>query len=179
MEGGLHMRKFNLSIAFVLLVAIALGTYSISQAQSDSADAEVTINSQAVFISLTTTFVGSDVTATDVENGFTPFTPATLNVDATAAYQLGADTSTSGNTSAPVGAAFTSTNSEDSACQVDIDNDSTFENGDAVTPLTGQAITTGTGGTDHDIDLQIDWTQYSNAPSGAYTCSVRVTVTEE
>lgn len=173
------MKNFKLIAVLLLITAVAFGFQTISQAQSASADAEVTIANQAVFISLTTTFVGSDVTAADVEAGLTAFTPATFNVDSTSPYQIDADTSLSGNTAAPVGATFAALKSADSACQVDIDNNGSFEDGDAVTALTGQTVTTGTAGTDHVMDLQIAWTQYTDAPSGNYTCSVRATVTEE
>jgi hypothetical protein len=171
------MKNIKFIAVLLLIGAVAFGFQTVSQAQSDTADAEVTIANQAVFIALGTTFTGSDVTAADIVAGLTAFTAATFDVDSTSPYQIDADTSLSGNTAAPAGALPAGI--EDAACQVDIDNNGTFEDGDAVTALTGQAITTGGASTVHTMDLQIDWTQYTDAPSGNYTCSVRATVTEE
>jgi len=152
----------------------------MSPAQTDTATSSTTITNQAVFVTVTTPYTdpGPAVTATDIEQGFTDLGTATFNVDATSSYTISATTNFTGTTTAaPLGATFQTGKSVYTACQLNL-NLAGFVDGDPGPSQSGQAVTTGTTGTDHTVGLRIDWTQYTDAPNGSYTCDVQVTVTD-
>ena len=176
----LNLRRF-VAAALVVTLAIGLSTLNTGQAQ-DSSTSEGSAQNDAIFVETSADFdTGTAVTASDIENGATSLGQATFNVDSTATFGTSTITldSGSGTTSAPAGAAFTDTNTAQTACQISSDGGTNFNNGDVALTTTGNSASSGSGGTDFNIDLQIDWTQYSDAPSGTYTCEVELTATEE
>lgn len=175
-----HLRRFA-AIALLAALTFGLATLTTGQAQ-DSATSEGSATNDAIFVAAATDFdTGTAVTSTDIENGATSLGQATFNVDSSATFGTSTITldSGSGTTSAPAGAAFVDTNTAQTACQISSDGGTNFNNGDVALTTTGNSASSGTGGTDFNIDLQIDWTQYSDAPSGTYTCEVQLTATEE
>jgi len=94
-------------------------------------------------------------------------------------YTISATTSFGGSTTGTtaVGATLAAGKSEFTACQLDL-NTTGFVDGAPGPSIPTQPKTTGTAGMDHTVDLQVDWTQYTDAPYGTYTCDVQVTVTD-
>lgn len=162
----------------MFLSALAFGLPMVTIAQSDSASSTGSATNQAVFVAVGTPYSASPVTVTssDVEQGFTTIGTATFNVDATATYDIAVDSNNPG-TSAPVGATFSLGKSVATACQLNL-NSAGFVDGDPGPSSTAHPITTGTPGADHTVALKIQWTQYTEGPSGTYACEVVFTVTE-
>jgi hypothetical protein len=172
-------RSSKAFVVLALLAVLACGLQTWTLAQSDSATSQVTINNQAVFVTFATPFTTPvTVTNTDVENGFTSVGDATVNVDATSVYDIAATTNFGGsNTAAPGGATFASGKTAFTACQLNL-NLAGYVDGDPGPSDSGLAVTTGTSGTDHILGLKLQWTQYTDAPNGAYICHIQVTVTD-
>jgi len=163
-----------------LMSALVLLPSAPITAQTDTATSVASTTNQAVFVNVATPYAnpGPPVTNTDVEQGFTDLGTATFNVDATSVYTISATTNFTGTTTAaPTGATLAAGKTVFTACQLDLDANG-FVDGDPGPSLGTQPKTTGTPGTDHTVGLRIDWTQYTDAPNGTYTCEVQVTVTD-
>ena len=165
----------------LLMGVLALIPYAPITAQTDTATSAASTANQAVFVNVATPYTtpGPPVTNTDVEQGFTDLGTATFNVDATSVYTISATTNFTGTTTGTtaVGATLAAGKTEFTACQLDL-NTTGFVDGDPGPSIGAQPKTTGTPGTDHTVGLHVDWTQYTDAPNGTYTCDVQVTVTD-
>ena len=176
------MKRVKILAVVLGISVLAFGMHTLTLAQTDSVDSAVTVANQAVFIELTTDFTAppTDVTAADVRQGFTSIGTATVTVDATSFYDFSATTNFAGTTTGTTAGspAFNGANTVFTACQLDLDTNG-FQDGDPGPSLTNESPTIGdTDGVPHTIGMQLDWTQYSDAPNGDYTCHVQVTVTD-
>ncbi len=173
------MRKFKVLAVLLLVGVLALGLNTLSLATTATGTSSVTLTNAPIFVTVTTPFgTAPSVTSADVVAGLTTVGTATFTVDSTAIYAVTAVTNAGGTTTAAPGtAAFGVGDSAASACQINF-NAGAFANGDVgPTSLTAQPATSGGAGTAVVVGLQIDWTQYTDAPSGSYICQIDLTAT--